>query len=93
MENTHPCPHCGQPITAGTLICPYCQSSVITSPEGQGWTPPVVDHRGVGPKVRQRRASIAGGLLAANVAAAGLIGLGFWLNSINGTASEGDACS
>lgn len=88
MENTHPCPHCGQLITAGTIICPYCQSSVVTSQEGQRWTPPVVDSRGVGPQVKRRRALIAWGLLAANMVAAGLIEMGIWLNSINGTAGS-----
>lgn len=88
MENTHPCPHCGQPITAGTIICPYCQSSVVTSLEGQAWTPPAVDSRGVGPEAKRRRGLVAWGLLVANAAAAGLIGLGFWLNHLNGAAAS-----
>lgn len=88
MENTHPCPHCGQPITAGTIICPYCQSSVVASLPGQAWVPPVVDSRGVGPQAKRRRALVAGGLLVANAVAAGLIGLGMWLNGINGTAGS-----
>jgi len=87
MENTHPCPHCGQPITAGTIICPYCQSSVVTSTEGQAWVPPAVDSRGVGPEAKRRRALVAWGLLTANAVAAALIGLGFWLNHINGAAA------
>lgn len=88
MENTHPCPHCGQPITAGALICPYCQSSVIASMEAQVWTPPAVDSRGIGPQTKRQSGLIAGGLLAASAAAAGLIGLGFWLNSLSGTAAN-----
>ena len=88
MENTHPCPHCGQPITAGTIICPYCQSSVITSLDGQAWIPPAVDSRGIGSQTKRRSGLIAWGLLAANLAAAGLIGLGFWLNGLRGTAAN-----
>jgi hypothetical protein len=45
-----------------------------------------VDSRGVGPKAKRRRGLIAWGLLAANAAAAGQIGLGFWLNHVNGAA-------
>jgi len=88
MENTHPCPHCGQPVTAGTIICPYCQSSVVMSMAGEPdpqWTPPAVDSQGVALSAKRRRALVAWGLLAANVAAAGIIGLGFWLNGLNGT--------
>ena len=88
MENTHPCPHCGQPVTPGTIICPYCQTSVVTPLAGEAWVPPVVDSRAVGPAAKQRRGLIAWGLLAANVVAAGLIGLGFWLNSLNGNAAS-----
>jgi len=88
MDTTHPCPHCGQPVTAGTIICPYCQSSVVAPLESRGWTPPAVDGRAVGPAAKRRNALVAWGLLAANVAAAVLIGLGFWLDRVNGAASS-----
>ncbi len=89
MENTErPCPHCGQPGSPDTIICPYCQSAVIQSQTEQAWTPPVADKRGVGPQAKRRNALIAWGLLAANVVAAGMIGLGFWLEHLNGTAAS-----
>jgi hypothetical protein len=80
-----PCPHCRQPISPGTIICPFCRSAVVQSQE---WAPPATDRRGVGPQARRRHARIAWGLLAANAAAAGLIGLGFWLNGLNGQAAS-----
>jgi len=83
MENTHPCSHYGQPITAGTIICPFCQSSVVEPLERAGWTPPAANGQAAGPAPKRRAALIAWGLLAANAMAAGLIGLGFWLNQVN----------
>ena len=85
METESPCPHCGQPITPGTIICPFCRSAVVQSRE---WTPPAVDRHGVGPDARRRGVMIAWGLGAAGAAAAGLIGLGSWLAGVNGAAAS-----
>lgn len=79
------CPHCGQPISPSAILCPYCKSAVV---ESQQWVPPAVDRRGEGPKARKRRFRLLWGIAAANFAAFVLIGLGFWLNSINGTAAS-----
>ncbi len=81
-----PCPHCGQPITASTLLCPFCKSVVIESQEPQ-WIPPALDKRGFTPETRQRKSRIIGGILAANLAAVVLISLGQWLGASNGTAA------
>ena len=89
MENAERlCPHCGHPISPGAIICPYCQSSVIQSQAEQAWTPPIRDKRGVGPEAKRRNGMIAWGLLAANGVAAGMIGLGFWLQHLNGAAAS-----
>ena len=86
----HPCPHCGQPVSADTIICPYCQSAIVEMQEhnlpglgsaGLGSAPP-------GPYAPRPRGSILWGLLAAQAAAAWLIGLGYWLNRVNGGAAS-----
>lgn len=84
----YPCPHCGQPIPPTTIVCPYCQSVVI-APTGQaGWAPPPTANNQPGvPLAKRRRSFLLYGFLAANLAAMALIGLGFWLQSINGTAA------
>jgi uncharacterized protein YndB with AHSA1/START domain len=84
METEMPCPHCGQPIPTGTIICPFCRTAVV---ESQAWVPSAVDRRGPAPDARRRQAMIAWGLGSSCAAAAGLIGLGFWLNAINNAAA------
>lgn len=73
------CPHCGQTIPADTILCPYCKTVAIAPvPE---WKPPTVDKSAVSPDTKKRRAFILWGLLAANVSAAGLIGLSLLLSN------------
>ncbi len=75
-----PCPHCGQAIPTDAILCPFCKTVVIaTAPE---WKPPVVDSSAVSPETKKRRAQIGWGLLAANVSAAGLIGLSLLLSNL-----------
>ena len=89
MQNPeYPCPHCGQPIPPKSIICPYCQTAVVDGWAGNAWTPPTIDPKGLGPRAKQRSAFLAYGFLAANFAAAALIGLGFWLQNINGAAAS-----
>ena len=84
----YPCPHCGRPVSPETIICPYCQSSIVIAtgdrPTSSG---PFVS----GPARQAMPGRAAGaitlGLLASSLAAAGLIGLGFWLNHVNGEAA------
>ena len=78
------CPHCGFPLSPTAILCPRCQSAVLDS---QNWTPPAVDNRGVGSGSKQKTKMIWVGILAANVAAALLIGLGLWLSQKSSTAA------
>jgi hypothetical protein len=78
-----PCPHCGQPLSPTAILCPYCQSVVVTPHK---WEPPPVDRKGVSQETRKRSAGIGWGLLAANVAAAVLISLGLALTKISSSA-------
>ena len=87
--STYPCPHCGQRVSPEKIICPYCQSSIVLA-VGYGPTTPgpfAPDPTGQAPP-KHPPLTIMGGLLAATLAAAGLIGLGFWLNQINGNAAS-----
>ncbi len=81
-----PCPQCGQAITDATILCPYCKSVVVLS-QAQQWIPPALDKRGFSTETKQRKSRLTWGVLAANVAAFVLIGLGQWLGSRNGTAA------
>ncbi len=75
-----PCPHCGQAIPHDAILCPLCKTVVIAAaPE---WRSPVLDPSAVLPEAKKRRAGIGWGLLAANVSAAGLIGLSLLLSSL-----------
>ncbi|MGI4788981.1 MAG: hypothetical protein ACRYFS_09035 [Janthinobacterium lividum] len=82
--NEQPCPHCGQPLTPQDIICPFCQSVVVAAHE---WKPPVMDRTGVSQESRKGKRGIIWGLLAANISAALLIGLGFALNSVSSSAA------
>ena len=77
------CPHCGQALPPGAILCPYCQSAVVMAQE---WKPPAVDQRGNSQDSSKRRAMIGWGVLVANVAAAALIGFGLWLSDKASTA-------
>jgi hypothetical protein len=85
MQNLeYPCPHCGQPIPPKTIICPFCQTVVMDGQQSDAWTPPPVSRAGTGPLAKKRRTFLICGFVAANLAAAALIGLGFWLEHLNG---------
>ena len=89
MQNSeYPCPHCGQPIPRTTILCPYCQSVVIAPTSQTTWTPPPTPNSPGGLPSKRRRNFLFLGFLAASLTAAGLIGLGYWLQSLNGTAAS-----
>ena len=85
---TYPCPQCGRRVSPETIICPYCQSSIVIA-AGYEPTPlgPFVPVPTGQAQPRRPPFAIMGGLLAATLAATGLIGLGFWLNQVNGEAA------
>ena len=70
---TYPCPHCGRPVSPETIICPYCQSSIVVA-TGYGPAPSGPFVAGPARQASPKRPPgvIGGGLLAATLAAAGL---------------------
>lgn len=79
------CPHCGSEISPAAILCPCCQTVVV---ESQDWNPPVLDKSGIGPENKRRRSRITWGVLAANMAAVLMIGLGQWLGAKSGTGAS-----
>lgn len=77
------CPQCGQPVPTDAILCPYCKMVVIAP--APAWSPPIVDPSAVLPETKKRRAFIWWGILAANVSAAGLIGLSLLLTNFGQT--------
>ncbi len=68
---TSPCPYCQRPISCAALICPFCHLSVV----GEAW-PPAPSGQ---PTLLPPAHSIAGGIVASNIAAALLVALNFWI--------------
>ncbi len=78
------CPHCGFPLSPTAILCPRCQSAVLDNHE---WTPLIVDNREAASGSKQKSQMLWVGILAANAAAALLIGLGLWLSQKSSTAA------
>lgn len=90
MANTPPsqdaeraCPHCGQPIPQDAILCPYCRTVVIAAQE---WRPKPLDQAGTTQEARKRSVCVGWGVLAANLTAAGLIGLTLLLSKSSSSA-------
>jgi len=78
------CPHCGLPLSPTAILCPRCQSAVV---ESQSWEPLGGNNRRGEPESKRKTRMILAGALAANIAAALLIGLGLWLSQKSSAAA------
>jgi len=71
------CSQCGLPLSPTAILCPRCQSVVVAS---QHWEAPLLDKRGIAPVAKRRAGMIWLGVLAANIAAASMVGLSLWFS-------------
>jgi len=76
------CAHCGLLLSPTAIICPRCQSVVV---QAEMWQTPLVDKQGNTPEGKRKQAMLWWGVLAANLSAVALIGLGLLLMAKSGT--------